>query len=139
MALLVAGALALVGWLVWRGNWRKLNGAHWLAALLALIAVRMATAGRPLPAALALAGAGLSLWWTRRRLPAPPRDLRLEEARAVLGVGPGADRDEIRAAHRKLMQRVHPDLGGSADLSQRVTAARDVLLEELNQRSARSS
>ncbi|MDB5696274.1 MAG: uncharacterized protein JWN21_1817 [Sphingomonas bacterium] len=50
------------------------------------------------------------------------------EARAVLGVGPDADADEIRAAHRRLASGVHPDKGGSAELARRVNAARDVLL-----------
>jgi hypothetical protein len=140
MALIVAGALALAGWLAWRGNWRRLTGAHWASMLLVLVAARMAASGKPLAGAVALAGAGLCLWWARRRaVPAPRVDMRIAEARAVLGLGPDADREEIRAAHRKLMQRVHPDLGGNAELSQRVTAARDVLLEELNQRPSRSS
>ena len=50
------------------------------------------------------------------------------EARAVLGVGAGADADAIRAAHRRLVSAVHPDKGGSADLTRRINAARDVLL-----------
>ncbi len=140
MALLAVGALALAGWLAWRGNWRRLTGKHWTALILVLVAARMAASGKPLLGAVALSGAGLCLWLAgRRRVPPPRRDMRLEEARATLGVGADADRDEIRAAHRKLMQRVHPDLGGNAELSQRVIAARDVLLEALNQKSTRSS
>lgn len=50
------------------------------------------------------------------------------EARAVLGVGAGADAEAIRAAHRRLLQAVHPDHGGSDDLTRRINAARDVLL-----------
>ena len=34
---------------------------------------------------------------------------------------------EIRAAHRRLLQAVHPDHGGSAELTRRVNAARDLL------------
>lgn len=51
-----------------------------------------------------------------------------DEARAVLGVGPAADADTIRAAHRRLVSAVHPDKGGSAELTRRVNAARDTLL-----------
>jgi DnaJ homolog subfamily C member 19 len=51
-----------------------------------------------------------------------------QEARAVLGVAPDADADAIRAAHRRLLSSVHPDVGGSAELTRRVNAARDVLL-----------
>lgn len=51
------------------------------------------------------------------------------EALEVLGLEPGAEDDEILAAHRRLVRLVHPDRGGSAWLVQRVYEARDVLLE----------
>ena len=51
------------------------------------------------------------------------------EARQILGVGPDADADDIRAAHRRLAAQVHPDRGGSVDLARRVNAARDLLLK----------
>ena len=51
------------------------------------------------------------------------------EARAVLGVSAAADADEIRAAHRRLVTAVHPDKGGSAELTRRINAARDTLLK----------
>jgi hypothetical protein len=52
------------------------------------------------------------------------------EAYQVLGLQPGASREEIRAAHRRLIQRVHPDHGGSSYLAARINQARDVLLDE---------
>ena len=62
--------------------------------------------------------------------PRPKAVVRLDEteARAVLGVDARADADEIRAAHRRLVSAVHPDKGGSTDLTRRINAARDVLL-----------
>ena len=61
--------------------------------------------------------------------PRPKPVLRDEvEARAVLGVDAGADAEAIRAAHRRLVSAVHPDKGGSADLTRRINAARDLLL-----------
>ncbi len=51
-----------------------------------------------------------------------------EEAHAVLGLKEGATADEIRAAYRRLIQRMHPDVGGSADLAARINRAKDVLL-----------
>jgi len=38
-----------------------------------------------------------------------------QEALAVLGLAEGAGDDEIRAAHRRLILRMHPDAGGSAE------------------------
>lgn len=65
---------------------------------------------------------------------APPAKMDIDEARRVLGVAPGADTETIRAAHRRLVARVHPDQGGSAELAGRVNAARDILLAELQKR-----
>lgn len=52
------------------------------------------------------------------------------EAYQVLGLRPDASREEIRAAHRRLIQRVHPDHGGSSYLAARINQARDVLLDQ---------
>ena len=71
-----------------------------------------------------------AVWWLLRK-PRKGRVLLNEaEARAVLGVAPDADSEAIRAAHRRLVGQVHPDRGGSADLTRRVNAARDLLLRE---------
>src|SRR5882757_8815427 len=51
------------------------------------------------------------------------------EALEVLGLEPGADEAEIRAAHQRLLRLVHPDRGGSAYLARRVYQARDALLD----------
>ncbi|MDR7038784.1 MULTISPECIES: DnaJ domain-containing protein [Methylobacterium] len=51
-----------------------------------------------------------------------------EEAYEILGLERGASPEQVRAAHRALMKRIHPDQGGSAGLAARVNAARDRLL-----------
>jgi hypothetical protein len=70
--------------------------------------------------------------WRNARSAPPPRgsrsDMSHEEALAVLGLSEGATGEEIKAAHRRLIQRMHPDVGGSADLAARINRAKDVLL-----------
>jgi hypothetical protein len=50
------------------------------------------------------------------------------EALEILGLDQGAEDWQISEAHRRLVQKVHPDRGGSAYLAIKVTQARDVLL-----------
>lgn len=70
--------------------------------------------------------------WRNAQQAPPPRgprsDMTREEALAVLGLAEGASVDDIRAAHRRLIQRMHPDVGGTADLAARINRAKDVLL-----------
>jgi len=60
---------------------------------------------------------------------APPGEMSPEQAREVLGLGPDPDRDEIIAAHRRLMQKLHPDRGGSTYLAQQLNEAKRILLK----------
>lgn len=53
-----------------------------------------------------------------------------EEAYEILGLEAEASAVQIREAHRRLMQRVHPDVGGSSFLAARINEAKDVLLSK---------
>ncbi|GJL81443.1 MAG: molecular chaperone DnaJ [marine bacterium B5-7] len=57
------------------------------------------------------------------------------DALAILGLEEGASIKEIQAAHRRLMQKMHPDRGGSAYLAARINQARDVLIEQFRKAS----
>ncbi|WP_323761448.1 J domain-containing protein [Maricaulis sp.] len=65
--------------------------------------------------------------------PSASNAMSLAEAREILGVDADVDEDGIRAAHRRLMKKLHPDTGeGSAALARQVQEARDLLLAHLS-------
>ncbi len=62
------------------------------------------------------------------RAPESSDDISREEALQILGLHEGATREEIAEAHKILMQRNHPDRGGSTWLAARINRAKDILL-----------
>ena len=59
---------------------------------------------------------------------AAPGGMDEATALSVLDLEPGASEAEIKAAHRRLMNRLHPDHGGSGYLAAQLNQAKDFLL-----------
>ena len=141
MAFLILGALVLLALVAAgrsgqpvriRREWRYLTAAGAIVAFLgaAFLAVREAW----IPAVVLL-GLGVSLMSSARlppRAPKPPPPSRepmsAGEARSILGVGPGATKEEILAAYSRRMRLAQPDKGGTSGLAAQLNAARDRLV-----------
>lgn len=145
LLLLIAAAIGIWAWQT--GYYRRFRWADIAAIVAGLLAVRLMTRGEWLPALIGLGWSAGWLWFGRRDLLRRPSAraaarspaMGVEEARGVLNLPPAADAAMVRAAHRRLIARVHPDAGGSAELARRVNGARDTLLAELNRSGSRAS
>jgi hypothetical protein len=113
------------------GPWRPGVGVGALVCLFA--AAALASRGALVEAAaLAVVGGFLAMAARLRRpgRPVAPSDgMSVQEARRILGVGPEAEPSAIEAAYRRLMQRAHPDLGGTSGLAAQLNAARAALMK----------
>jgi hypothetical protein len=136
--ILILIILAAGGWAWWTGRLKGFTYEDAIAGTLFLLGLRLLTTGKVLPGALLMGGSLLWAAWRRgRKTPVP--SISVADARALLGVREDASLAEIRDAHRRLITKVHPDAGGSADLANRVNAARDTLVAEMNRNTPRAS
>ena len=130
--LFAASSGALVDWL--EGDWGTffvITTLMVLPSLVCLWAIRKRLGDMLAGARVRLFGKELegTSGGTQGSATSPSSDgISENEARAVLGVGPDATREEIVQAHRRLMQRLHPDRGGSDFLTAKLNAAKDLLL-----------
>jgi hypothetical protein len=130
-------AAAILGWAWYTGKLKGFTYEDGIAAVVFLLGLRLLTTGRLLPGAVLMAGS--LLWGAHRRRKLSKPAMTVVEARALLGVEATATLADIRAAHRRLITRVHPDTGGSAELANRINVARDTLVAEMNRRTPRAS
>jgi len=137
MGYLVLGAL-LVGALYWfAGRGRLLKRPEWRIGA-AVFAVAVFAAAAYMMLRRQWAGAAImftmGLWLatsarfprvTQGKAPPSPREpMSLDEAYQILDLKPGATREEIDAAYKRLMKVVHPDHGGGEGLAAKLNAAR---------------
>lgn len=60
----------------------------------------------------------------------PSGPLTTQEAWDILGLAPGTAKAQIISRHKSLIQKLHPDRGGSTYLAVRINQARDLLLKK---------
>ena len=155
---LIAAALSL---LLGLRLWRNIYGAPktraqlwWRVAMLVVVLAIVAgvLSGRIHP--LGILGAAVPLLWRLASLALQflpfvirhiigdrggaqtGRDRAAAEAAALLGLNlqDGLSERAVLEAHRKLMQKLHPDRGGNDHLAAKLNEARDLLLQHLRQR-----
>ena len=129
--MILAALLAVaVLWLTFGGKVLR-DRRNWPAIGAMAIGIALLAKGELIPALVLTAGGA---FWLRRpklgmqRFNPFAKDMALAEARDLLGLPLGADREAIVAAHRRLIARNHPDSGGTDALAARLNAARDLLL-----------
>lgn len=122
-------------WAWWSGRLKHVTLDDALSAALFLLGLRLLTTGRPLIGAPLMAGGLLYAGYRRGRF--TRKAMPVEDARRLLGVSSEASLADIRAAHRRLIARVHPDAGGSAELASRINEARDTLIADAARSGAR--
>ncbi|MEY3916360.1 MAG: hypothetical protein RLZZ604_1406 [Pseudomonadota bacterium] len=133
MAFLAILAVLALGWAVWKG---KLQKQQLLPMLLGLSGAFLASRGSlwvgvaaMVLAALWYRGLSLRLFGSGAKR---DKNSDIDDARFLLGVSRFDNAERIRERHRILIAQNHPDTGGSAERAAELNKARDLLLDDLN-------
>lgn len=133
MNFLVILVIAALGWAVWKGKLRK---QQLPPILLGLAGAFLAARGNLLIGVVAIAIAATwyrGLTWRLFGTGAKQNDqFAIDNARFLLGVSRFDNAERIRERHRTLMAQNHPDTGGSNARAAELNKARDLLLDDLN-------
>jgi DnaJ homolog subfamily C member 19 len=87
---------------------------------------------RPMGWVLIGIGIAIGWWWLKQQdgsASKPGEAMTDVQAREILGVTAEASSEEIQAAYKRLMHKLHPDKGGSAYLTSQLNNARERLLK----------
>mgnify|MGYP001182296002 CR=1 FL=1 len=137
MALLALILIGVAVWLMASGKLARMTGKDGMMLGLAIVGAVMAARGAKIIGLVPLAIAaiyGWRRWYAKPKHPfsatnsEPPAG---REARALLGVPTAATADDIRAAHRRLIAKIHPDAGGTQALAEKINEARSILLQHI--------
>jgi hypothetical protein len=133
MTFLAILAFLALGWAVWKG---KLQKQQLLPVLLGLSGAFLASRGSLWIgvaaigiAALWYRGLTLRLFGSRAK---QGKASEIDDARFLLGVSRFDNAERIRERHRILIAQNHPDTGGSAERAAELNKARDLLLDDLD-------
>ncbi len=140
MALLALILIGVAVWLMASGRLSRMTGKDGIMLGLAIVGAVMAARGARIVGIIPLAIAAIYGWrrWTAKpKSPsvaskAEPEAVR--DARALLGVPATASAEDIRAAHRRLIAKIHPDAGGTQALAEKINEARSILLQHISSR-----
>lgn len=122
---ITGSVLALLGVLAATGHLNIITAA--IAGLIAFIP-RLLPLVKYLPFASRIFQQGAQ---TNQQNQPPPRGkqtMSTGEAMEVLGLKPGYTKEDVVQAHRRMMQKVHPDRGGSDYLAAQINKAKETLL-----------
>jgi hypothetical protein len=145
MGLLALLLVGIAAWLIWTGRLQRMTTTDGMMLGLAIVGAIMAARGGAIIGGIPLA---ISALYLLRRLkvprlaarrpssPTPPvQDSGIRDALALLGLEADADEETIRAAHRRLIAKTHPDAGGTQALAEKINQARDILLRNIAEKN----